>query len=70
MKNGINIFNYFKMNNSLYRKKTNDQEKISNENFKTNDQKKIDLILDKISESGYDSLTREEKRVLNEASKD
>ena len=70
MKNGINIFSYLKMNNSSYQKIRNNQEKVSNENLKNNNQRKIDRILDKISESGYDSLTREEKRLLNEASKD
>ena len=54
----------------LTKKKTNNKQKISNENLQNNNQKKIDRILDKISESGYDSLTREEKRVLNDASKD
>jgi len=33
------------------------------------DQKRIDEILDKISESGYENLTEEEKRILFEASK-
>ena len=33
------------------------------------DQKRIDEILDKISESGYQNLTEEEKRILFEASK-
>lgn len=70
MKNGTNIFYYFKRDNSSYQKKTNNKQKISNENLQNNNQKKIDRILDKISESGYDSLTREEKRVLNDASKD
>ncbi len=32
-------------------------------------QKKIDLILDKISKSGYDSLTKEEKETLFKAGK-
>ncbi|WP_431135893.1 rhomboid family intramembrane serine protease [Psychroserpens mesophilus] len=35
-----------------------------------NNQKKIDLILDKISKSGYDSLTKEEKAFLFKAGKD
>jgi hypothetical protein len=35
-----------------------------------NKQKQIDLILDKISKSGYDSLTEEEKKFLFEAGKD
>ncbi len=34
-----------------------------------NKQKKIDLILDKISKSGYDSLTKEEKEFLFKAGK-
>lgn len=34
-----------------------------------NDQKKIDVILDKISKSGYDSLTEEEKEYLFRAGK-
>jgi hypothetical protein len=32
-------------------------------------QQKIDEILDKINQSGYDSLTKEEKKILEEASK-
>jgi len=40
------------------------------EEFKSfNHQKKIDLILDKISKSGYDSLTSEEKEFLFKAGK-
>ncbi|WCO02573.1 rhomboid family intramembrane serine protease [Psychroserpens ponticola] len=35
-----------------------------------NNQKKIDLILDKISKSGYESLTNEEKTFLFKAGKD
>ena len=35
-----------------------------------NKQKKIDMILDKISKSGYDSLTAEEKEFLFKAGKD
>ncbi|WP_299336811.1 rhomboid family intramembrane serine protease [uncultured Psychroserpens sp.] len=35
-----------------------------------NNQKKVDLILDKISKSGYDSLTKEEKSFLFKAGKD
>ena len=38
---------------------------FSGSNF---DQKKIDSILDKISESGYESLTKEEKNYLFKAS--
>ncbi|GAA4238930.1 rhomboid family intramembrane serine protease [Postechiella marina] len=36
---------------------------------KFNNQKKIDIILDKISKSGYDSLTAEEKELLFRAGK-
>ena len=36
---------------------------------KLNNQKKIDVILDKISKSGYDSLTSEEKEFLFRAGK-
>jgi hypothetical protein len=32
-------------------------------------QEVIDAILDKISKGGYQSLTEEEKRILNEASR-
>ena len=36
---------------------------------KFNNQKKIDVILDKIGKSGYDSLTSEEKEFLFRAGK-
>ena len=49
-----------KNNKKIKRNKT-----FSGSNF---DQKKIDSILDKISESGYDSLTKEEKNHLFKAS--
>ena len=45
--------------------------KSSSPTTKTNSdisQKEIDLILDKISESGYESLSKEEKRKLFSAS--
>ena len=69
MKSGENIFNYFKKNNSQ-KKFTRQKQNINKKNFKNIKQQKIDHILDKISESGFDSLTNEEKRTLNEASKD
>ncbi|NEV93500.1 rhomboid family intramembrane serine protease [Psychroflexus sp. YR1-1] len=37
---------------------------------RTDNQKKIDIILDKISKSGYDSLSKEEKDFLFKAGKD
>ena len=49
-----------KNNKKIKRNKT-----LSGSNF---DQKKIDSILDKISESGYESLTKEEKNYLFKAS--
>ena len=49
-----------KSNKKIKRNKT-----FSGSNF---DQKKIDSILDKISESGYESLTKEEKNYLFKAS--
>lgn len=44
-----------------------DEEWNQNRNLK---QKRIDDILDKISRSGYDSLTKEEKKILFEISKE
>ena len=41
----------------------------SSESKKDFTQKKIDDILDKISKSGYDSLTKEEKEFLFKAGK-
>ncbi len=41
-----------------------------NEFSEFNKQKRIDLILDKISKSGYESLTKEEKEFLFKAGKD
>ena len=50
-------------NRKSYAGKTKDE-------FNTyNDQKKVDLILDKISKSGYESLTSEEKEFLFKAGK-
>ena len=50
------IFNIFKTN-----KNKDTKASYNNNNF---DQKKIDSILDKISDSGYDSLTKKEKEYL------
>ena len=69
MKNGENIFNYLNKNTPL-KKNKNQRQVFYNENFKNNNQKKVDRILDKINESGFDSLTSEEKKTLNEASND
>ena len=59
----VDIYTNFstrKNNKKIKRNKT-----FSGSNF---DQKKIDSILDKISESGYESLTKEEKNYLFKAS--
>jgi membrane associated rhomboid family serine protease len=65
----IYFLNYFKgffkrkaTVRKVYRKKT-----YANTSKESVDQKKIDLILDKISKSGYDSLTKKEKETLFKA---
>ena len=47
---------------SFFRSKS--KSKKNNINYNKVDQKRIDQILDKISESGYDSLTKDEKNYL------
>ena len=69
MKNGENIFKY--LNKSILPKKNKNQRRLNNnQNLKNDNQKKVDRILDKINESGFDSLTSEEKKALNDASND
>ena len=58
------IFSYFKKNTN---NKPSVKSKKDNKNF---DQNKIDEILDKISDSGYDSLTKSEKEYLFKVGKD
>ena len=65
----IDLLNYFKTifkKNKNIRKvyKAKSHKKSSKESI---DQQKIDVILDKISKSGYDSLTKQEKDVLFKA---
>ena len=65
----INFINYLK---NFFNKKTKVRKVYKKKNYKKNsnqsiDQKKIDLILDKISKSGYDSLTKSEKETLFKA---
>ncbi|CAI8313338.1 MAG: Uncharacterised protein [Flavobacterium sp. SCGC AAA160-P02] len=64
----INIFTLFK---NFFNAKKNplktvykSTKKSSPENVKTDNQAKIDAILDKISTSGYDTLTKKEKEFL------
>ena len=47
-------------------KRTKKKSKITDE---FSEQKRIDIILDKISKSGYDSLTKSEKEFLFKAGK-
>lgn len=55
---------------TVHRKKSGKVAGYSKEEFSEfNKQKKIDVILDKISKSGYDSLTAEEKEFLFKAGK-
>jgi len=56
---------------TVHRKKGKDEfaGKTKQEFNTFNNQKKIDLILDKISKSGYESLTSEEKEFLFKAGK-
>lgn len=56
---------YTNLNTKKNNKKIKRNKTFSGSNF---DQKKIDSILDKISESGYESLTKEEKNYLFKAS--
>ncbi len=67
------ILNYFKMKSPLktvYKKKTKSFAGQSKQDFDSyTHQKQIDLILDKISKSGYESLTQEEKDFLFRAGK-
>ena len=65
----INFINYLKY---FLNKKTKVRKVYKKKNYKKNsnqsiDQKKIDLILDKLSKSGYDSLTKSEKETLFKA---
>lgn len=48
----------------------NPRKKSSSSSSRSDNQKKVDRILDKISKSGYDSLSKEEKDFLFKAGKD
>jgi hypothetical protein len=66
------ILNYFnKSIKTVHRKKHNNSSSNYNNTDRNvyNHQKQIDLILDKISKSGYESLTKEEKDFLFRAGK-
>lgn len=62
----------FKSGNKMkvvYKKQGKTKTDQAYNNQKVDNQKKIDAILDKISKSGYDSLSGEEKAILFDASK-
>lgn len=52
---------------TVHRNKNTNKKTETSYSSKTNNQKKIDMILDKISKSGYDSLSKEEKDFLFKA---
>ena len=62
-------YNYQGLDLSLFSSFLKSGKKIKNKDLDFNkiDQKKIDKILDKISESGYDSLSKDEKNYLFKA---
>lgn len=51
-------------------KKTTQKAKVSSKETKNDHQQKVDAILDKISKSGYESLTKEEKDFLFKVGKE
>ena len=67
------LANLFKRNPStlktVHKKKSKVAGYTKDEFKEFNNQKQIDIILDKISKSGYDSLTKEEKELLFRAGK-
>ena len=64
----INLYNFI-FKRKIKFKKRNFVKKSTLSRKDTVVQKKIDLILDKISKSGYDSLTKKEKETLFKAGK-
>ena len=70
----VNLFSRGKTLKTVHRgshtSKTGYAGKTKKEFNQFNKQKQIDLILDKISKSGYDSLSEDEKKFLFEAGKD
>lgn len=55
---------------TVHRRKKSEKKSFSVVRNKKEEQQKIDTILDKISKSGYDSLTKQEKEFLFNAGKD
>lgn len=69
LRKGTDWSNLFKRKPKLKVVKNNPASKTVKRNGPVVDQKEIDAILDKISQSGYDKLTKEEKETLFKASK-
>ncbi len=66
LQNGTDLSTLFKRKPKL---KVVKNQPVKNKNTTTINQKEIDLILDKISKTGYDKLSKEEKETLFRASK-
>ena len=68
--NFINYFTRFKKNKfkKVYKRKNSSDDDLFRTN-KANKQKKINEILEKISKSGYESLSKKEKELLFKESK-
>jgi len=69
LQNGTDWSNIFKKKPKLKVVKNNEAKPGVKKKESSVDQKEIDSILDKISKSGYDKLTKEEKETLFKASK-
>ena len=69
LRNGTDWSNLFKKKPKLRVVKNNGAKPSAKKNESSVDQREIDSILDKISKSGYDKLTKEEKETLFKASK-
>ena len=69
LKTGTDWSAFFKRKPKLRVVKNSTGGRNEKKNISVVDQKEIDAILDKISKSGYDKLTREEKETLFKASK-
>ena len=73
--NFYNLIGFFNFTKKKIKRKTNRKKRSSKGNDdlfrskKSEKQKKINIILEKISKSGYDSLTKEEKELLFKESK-
>tara|TARA_B100000780_G_scaffold92732_2_gene64297 strand:- start:1339 stop:2193 length:855 start_codon:yes stop_codon:yes gene_type:complete len=65
----ISFYNFIFKQKKIIARKSSSMKKRSEFRKDAVAQKKIDLILDKISKSGYDSLTKDEKETLFKAGK-